>query len=1212
MASQLNCVDFMEIAKAETRKIENVSQPAGFDDILRTISNGAGTLKLSGLTPSALSYVISKLQKELNRPIFLVTPTEKEAKSYRDRLQFFLGIENQAKIIVSDEPLLLLPSIMKSSLLHSVNRVMAIKERIEFFYTMLTSSEGKIYVSSAEALLEKSIPKEILLENVEYLVQGEEIDREVLVRSLVERGYYFTSLVEEPGDASVRGGILDIYPPLYRYPVRLEFFDDTIDSIRIFVPATQKSVEIVEDVIILPVSEIILGKTVKDVAWGRVLKDLKKSNMPSTQQNHWLSKLQTNTHFIGIERLISYFYPCADTLVDYLQNNLLVVFCESWDINRQLHERWDNAGKEYQKALYEGEWTPSPEHFLEEPNKIISGFNQRQSIFHGFYSLDSQINDRVTEIGVRTSDNQDLISSFQDQPKRERFLEPLVERLNALRDDGMSTFLVCSTAKQAQRMAGLLENYDVGTQFTDKPFGDVSWESTVVKVLVGHLDKGFSWPRESFAIITEDEIFGTKIKRRQRKRVAGILLNSFSDLSPGDSVVHIDHGIGIYRGIRHMVVDDVANDFLVIEYLNEDRLYLPIDRIHRVQKYLGIDDVPPRLDRLGGKSWESSKKKAEESIRQMAEELLQISALRQVKDGFSFSPPDNYFKEFESTFPFEETPDQIEAITDVLEDMAHSQPMDRLVCGDVGFGKTEVAIRASFKAVMDGKQVAMLVPTTILAEQHFQTFRERFLNYPVFVEVLSRFKTRKQQQQVINDVKNGKIDVLIGTHRLLQKDIVFRDLGLLIIDEEHRFGVRHKERLKKMRTCVDVLSLSATPIPRTLHISLMGIRDLSTIETPPQERYGIETHIYKFDEDVIKTAILNELNRAGQVFFVHNRVKSIYNMANFLQKLVPDARIGVAHGKMQERELEKVMGKFIRKKIDVLVCSTIIESGLDIPLANTIIINRADKFGLAQIYQLRGRVGRSNRQAYAYLLVPGKHLITRQAQRRFRALLDFSDIGSGFKIALNDLQIRGGGNLLGAAQSGHVAAIGYELYLELVQKAIKRLKGETVEEPPEPEINIKLSAYIPERYVPDTNQRLLIYKRLAGSKYRKDIKEIANEMRDRYGTLPLEVQNLLNVSLIKQWLRKLYVKRLVQNQQHFIVQFAENFPLDSRTLFEIAAKFPRNISFGSENKLIVSWINGHKDNALEFLKLVLQKLVINVRDNAENVGSKTVSNTSLN
>ncbi len=1172
-------------------KPEFQSKGARLEHLLTHVSKGTSYLSLTGLTPSALAYTVAQLAKKLKRPVLVITPKGKEVQAYLERLQFFMGTPSTSDTVRLEEAIFRIPSIMEGSLLYSTSRVKAIKERIESLYTLFTSSRGKIFVSSSTALLEKTIPRKILLDNTEYLVEGEDLDRDELVRRLVSRGYYVTSLVEEPGDASVRGGILDIFPPLYKQPVRIEFFGDTIETIRTFNPATQKSVQRLEDSIILPANEILLIKEKKEIVRKKLFDSFRLLNPKTSSQHSWLNRIDEWTHFTGIERLMSFFYDHPGNITDFFPRDLVIVQTDPGQHVKSLTEYREKAKKDFEKKLYDEEWSPPPEIYLINPDNLSDKLKSWQTLKNDFLYTPARDNEKITRLHFDTKDNRDIIDAFRDYQKRERFLEPLVDRLKLLKSEGISTSLVCSTREQAKRFAELLENYEIRTEYTEEPFGAISWESTTVKVFQGYLDSGFIWATEGFAIITEEEILGSKPRRPKKKATSGAFINSFKDLNTGDLVVHIDHGIGIYRGIDHIEVDGIGNDFLVIEYQNEDRLFIPVDRIHRVQKYLGVDDQPPRLDRLGGKRWETSKRKAEESIRQMAEELLQIYALRKLKQGYSFSPPDELYKEFEATFPFEETPDQLEAISEVLADMARPRPMDRLICGDVGFGKTEVAIRAAFKAVMDGKQVAMLVPTTILAEQHYQTFKERFQNYPVFVESLSRFKTRAQQKKIIEELKEGKVDIVIGTHRLLQADVSFRDLGLLIIDEEHRFGVKDKEKLKKLRACVDVLSLSATPIPRTLHMSLIGIRDLSTIETPPQERYGVETYICKFDEEIIRTAIMRELRRGGQVFFVHNRVRTIYNMANFIRKLVPEASIGVAHGQMQGRELEKVMEQFVKREINVLVCSTIIESGLDIPSANTIIINRADRFGLAQIYQLRGRVGRADKQAYAYLLIPGKHLITREAEKRFRALLNFSELGSGFRVALNDLQIRGGGNLLGAAQSGHVAAIGYELYVELVQKTIQKLKGELVEEPPEPEIDLRLSAFIPESYVPDINQRLFLYKRLASSRTRAEIKEVAVEMRDRFGPLPQEVNNLLNITLIKLWLRKLHVIKLTQNKKQFVLSIAESTPLKPETIFEMIKKFPKQISINPEQKIIVNSIDTNPDKNLDFLKLIIQKFI---------------------
>jgi transcription-repair coupling factor (superfamily II helicase) len=784
-----------------------------------------------------------------------------------------------------------------------------------------------------------------------------------------------------------------------------------------------------------------------------------------------------------------------------------------------------------------------------------------------------------------------LIQAVKAPQSRERLLEPLVSQFRRWRQEGLGAFLVCRQKEQAERLVKILEDYRLGVRTSRRPFSRQSFDATTVHVLLGPLEKGFVWPAERLAVVAEEELFGGRRSRhRGKKSVAGVFLNSFQDLHPDDLVVHVDHGIGVYKGLIHLNVQEIENDFLLLEYMAGDRLYVPVDKFQKVQKYLGIEGQAPQVDRLGGKSWAAVKARARESAQRVAEELLRLYALRQVREGMRFSPPDSLYREFEATFAYDETPDQQRAIEEVLEDMTSARPMDRLICGDVGYGKTEVALRAAFKAAMDGKQVAMLVPTTVLAEQHFQTFRERFAGFPLAVESLSRFKTPSQQRKVVEGLTRGTIDVVVGTHRLLQPDVTFRELGLLIIDEEHRFGVKDKERLKQLRVSVDVLTLTATPIPRTLHMSLAGIRDLSTMETPPQDRRAIETFVCKYDELTIQEAIYRELERGGQVFFVHNHVQSIYAMANLLGRLVPQGRIGVAHGQMKERELEGVMLDFVQNKLDVLVCTSIIESGLDIPAANTIIVNRADKFGLAQIYQLRGRVGRAAEQAFAYLLIPGEFLITRDAQRRLRALMDFSELGAGFKIALNDLQIRGGGNILGAAQSGHIAAVGYELYLELLERTVREIKGEKVEEPIDPEINVPLSAYLPENYVTDADQRLLAYRRLAGAVDAREVEEQGQEWRDRFGPLPAAAKNLVLLARIRQLLMQLRVMRLDGEADGFTLRFAADTPIRYEALEEFARDQARVTMLGNTGKLFVEIGGSETARRLARLKIILQEL----------------------
>jgi transcription-repair coupling factor (superfamily II helicase) len=718
-------------------------------------------------------------------------------------------------------------------------------------------------------------------------------------------------------------------------------------------------------------------------------------------------------------------------------------------------------------------------------------------------------------------------------------------------------FLVAQTRGDAARLQELLGHYDVQVPVCDDPPPSLLARADIERAIVrGHLNQGFRLPEAGLAMLTFDEIFGTK----KRQPAAGAkshpshFLTSLSELKQDDYVVHLDHGIGIYRGLKFLQVAGVAGEFLHLEYEGGDRLYLPVDRINVVQKYIGGDGAQPELDRLGGTAWEKVKAKTRKSILAMAEELVQLYAFREAREGNAFAAPDALYKEFEAAFEFEETPDQQRAIDEALGDMQKRKPMDRLICGDVGYGKTEVAMRAAFLAVEGGRQVALLAPTTILAQQHLQTFRHRFRNHPVRIEMVSRFLTAKEIQQVLADLGRGTVDIVIGTHRLLQKDVEFKDLGLVIIDEEHRFGVAHKERLKTLRRLVDVMSLTATPIPRTLHMSLVGIRDLSIIETPPLDRLAIQTYVTRYDERVIRDAIQREIERGGQVFFLHNRVETIDRIAFKLADLVPAAKIAVAHGQMRPKELEKVMMDFLENRAQVLVCSAIIESGLDFPNANTIIINRADKFGLAQLYQLRGRVGRSHRHAYAYLLIPGEKAITPDAERRLRALQELDGLGGGFKLALHDLEIRGAGNLLGAQQSGQITAVGFELYTEMMEQAVRELKGEAVAPEVEPEIRLGIPAYFPEEYMPDANQRLFFYKRLASLRDGRDREELKEEITDRFGPFGLPVENLFLVMDLRRVLKEFLVQQISLSDGKIFLLFHPESPVKVEKLLALIRK----------------------------------------------------------
>ncbi|MEN6439907.1 MAG: transcription-repair coupling factor [Syntrophobacter sp.] len=1160
------------------------ARKSGSEDVVSALKNSRESIGLRGVQPSALAYLVSRAMQQVRKPFVLIAPTDREAEKYVQMVSFFLGRQAGANGGLLDRRVWHMPS-RAGHKAQSLGKAETTARRIEALYALRAAPGPPLVVTSALALMERLAPPEVFMPAIEQRALGETVDLEAFTRGLLERGFYRVSLVEEYGDFSRRGGVLDLYAPLYRWPVRLEFFGDELESIRLFHPSSQRSMGMLGDVLVLPGNEIILDAKARERAQNAVYEDVRQERLSPAAGNIWLDRIQEGHQFGAFEAVFPVFYEKTVSLWDYLDPGTVLVWADAVNARKECDEHYAKLVRDWDGRQTENEWRRPPVELYENPDMIMESAGVFQQVLANPLAEENVA--KVFDLG--TTPHGELALAVKSHANRERLLEPLAVQFREWMHESASVFLVCSQKERAARIAELLDNYGIGSARVNGAFGEESFESVSVKVMAGDLQNGFFWPAERLAVVAEEEIFERHSRRRAAKPVSGIFLSSFQDLHQGDYIVHVDHGIGVYKELAHLNVGGVESDFLLITYQDGDKLYVPVDKLQKVQKYLGIEGQDPKIDRLGGKSWENAKKKARESAEKMAEELLELYAQRQVGNGFTYTQPDQLFHEFETTFAFEETPDQIRAIDDVLEDMTSSRPMDRLICGDVGYGKTEVALRAAFKAVMDGKQVAMLVPTTVLAEQHHESFRERFEKFPVTVEALSRFKTAARQKQVLRGLKQGSIDIVIGTHRLLQKDVVFKDLGLLIIDEEHRFGVRHKEMMKRLRVSVDALTLTATPIPRTLHMALAGIRDLSTIETPPQDRHAIETHVCNYDELTIREALYRELHRGGQVFFVHNHVHSIAQMAAKLGKLVPEARIGVGHGQMKESDLEKVMLDFIHRKIDVLVCTTIIESGLDIPAANTIIINRADRFGLAQIYQLRGRVGRSKEQAYAYLIIPGEHLISRDAQKRLRALLDFSELGAGFKIALNDLQIRGGGTILGSSQSGHIAAIGYELYLELLEKAVKSMKGEgTGSDAVETEINLPVSAFLPESYIPDADQRLLAYKRLATLSEEQAVDDLAGEWRDRYGTLPDVVKHLVLLAKMRLVLKRLDVLRLEGNEESFTMHLAQS--ADAGFLIRLFENKKCSILLESERRLKVEIWGRNFVQRLVRLKRILQEL----------------------
>jgi transcription-repair coupling factor (superfamily II helicase) len=1014
--------------------------------------------------------------------------------------------------------------------------------RLAAAYVALTSREPFFMVAPAQALRQKLPPEKRIRDLLAYVVAGENLERSEFLQHLMEGGYERRPVVEERGEFSVRGGVIDLFPPLYGQPVRLEFWGDEVESIRLFDPATQRSQGTLDDLTVLPANEVVLNEAVKERALA---------GRSRRQDPEFWHHVHEGRHFPRIERHLQEFYEDPQTLWDFLPEDTVVVEWDPMILGQELQQQEEAATAEPPGWLDRTPWETQRRRFA--------------GIFCPVLPWGHPDQDRDVTFQVEKNDHlaEELAQASEEAG---RLIPALAQRLGEWRSSGFHVVLVSLSRHRGERLARLLEEDGLEAEFLPAP----TWEpGPRVDITEGELTGGFRLLSEGLIILTEDEALGLRPEGRRRKAAPPPQdLASLSDLTEGDYVVHLDHGIGTYRGLVKLTVGSEVNDFLELEYQGGDRLYLPVDRLNLVQKYLGVEGVSPRVERLGGKSWERSKSRVKKAVEKIARELVELYALRRVLPGHHFSPPDPVYREFEATFEYEETPDQLQAIADTLGDMVSEKPMDRLICGDVGYGKTEVAVRAAFKAAMDGKQVAVLVPTTVLAEQHYDTFRHRLAHSPLEVRALSRFKTPKEQKSILAEVAQGKVDILIGTHRLLSKDVAFHDLGLAIIDEEQRFGVRQKERLKEWRRTVDVLTLTATPIPRTLQLSLTGLRELSLINTPPENRRAIRTYVCRPEAAVIQSAIRRELARNGQVFFVHNRVRSLGVWARHIQEMVPEARVAMAHGQMPEKELERVMVRFWRREVDVLVCTAIIEAGLDIPAANTIIINRAHTLGLAQLYQLRGRVGRSQAQAYAYLLVPDEAALTSEAQKRLKALMEFTELGSGFKIAMHDLQIRGAGNLLGQAQSGQVAEVGYELYLQLLESAIREYKGEAPEEDtPDPEIHLPLAAYLPEDYVPDVQQRLALYRRLSGRLTPAMVSELEEEFLDRFGPLPPEGYNLLEVVRAKHLLRQLGVKRLDMQESFAVLQFAHPERLDLPRLLDLLKRRPRTFRLSPEQTL---------------------------------------------
>jgi transcription-repair coupling factor (superfamily II helicase) len=1102
-------------------------------------------LEISGVNPQSAGYLVSQISHGLEKPVVVFAKDEEECERLAFDAGFFMDKKNIRVFPAYNQ------DIFKSDSFHMETAA----RRIKILFEMTENFSNKVVFIPWSESRRFIIPQKTLEKSVDLFGAGEEIEMDAIISRLVSAGYSRASLVEEPGDFAVRGGILDFYPPLYDEPVRLEFFGDQIESIRLFSVVTQRKIKDIEEVFIAPVSEVIVAEDEKDKVFSKIRKKGADLKVSVESVKSLLEKIKNEGCFQGIESLLPVFYEKKEVFADYIPQETVLLFSGSSKFNESFEEVYQKHSANYYNALESGLFILHPKELFEDENNFYEKIDNFKKI-----TLKNLPSNKIkNQIFLKIEDNSWVKSKLKAKTGSDFPLSPLSEWIFEKKRQNILPLIVCSSKTQCERLYSVLKPYGVDAELYPDGF-DLKKiikkrEIKEAVIAAGELAEGFTFEDQGFGVITENEIFGVRHSRRKKvRKLAGERIYSLNELNIEDIVVHGEHGLGKYKGLKKINIGNIEGEFAIVEYFDNDRLYVPVDRINILQKYVGAEHSKVNLDRLGGKDFTKAKEKARKKAEKIAKELLSVYAKREIESGYAYSPPDDLFKDFEAGFPYVETSGQLKAIKDVLRDMTSKKPMDRLICGDVGYGKTEVAVRAAFKAWSESKQTAVLVPTTILAEQHFKTFSDRFEGYPVKICVLNRFKTKKEQLEIINQMKSGEADIVIGTHRLLQKDIEFNSLGLLVIDEEQRFGVKHKEKIKGLRASVDVLTLTATPIPRTLHLSLSGIRDISIISTPPEARQPVNTYISGFDESVVKEAVLKEIKRNGQVYFVHNSIETIDGICSFLEKILPNIKIGKAHGRMPEKQLEEAMKKFIHKQTDVLVCTTIVESGLDIADANTMIINRADRFGLSQLYQLRGRIGRGRDQAHAYLFIPEENRLTKEASKRLKVLMQYSELGAGFQLAMGDLQIRGAGDILGASQSGHVSAIGYDMFLKLLQNEVANLKGEEIKEVLEPEINIGISAYIPESYIPDIDQRMIIYRRLSKLTELKKLKEFRLELCDRYGSLPKEAENLLLKIMLRIICVKTGIMQLDMTGTGLTFIFSENYVKDPFALKDLAQK----------------------------------------------------------
>lgn len=1160
--------------------LEPFGNSAEFESITTGISNSRYPIGIYGVSESGRVYIIYNIFESIDKSMVVVTQSDMEAKNvYEDLLLY----TNDVHYFPAKEMVFYNIDAISGDLRWA--RLKVINE--------ILKKKKKIIVTSIDAFSARYAPHKLFADYTMKFKEADEVNFDEVCKKLIQSGYERVEIVEGKGQFAVRGGILDVFPTCSAYPYRIELFGDEIESIRTFNTESQRSIDKVKKVEIFPAKEIIitdetiaLGKEKLKEEYEAIAKSEKNSERVEKLGNILnknLESLEETSTFETIDSYLPYFCKETESLFEYLKDYFFIID----DIQRcegKLESTYLEFEENFTAFSQRGDIFPKQGELLLPKDGVIEAFKDKKIIF-----LDGLVKKNPWFNPFSTINLSEVtLNNYQGQ------LDLLIDEIQNKKNQGYKILILSGTRARGERLVGTLRDRGIESSYKDT-VENIQYGEVVITF--GNQLHGFQYPEYKLCVISDKEVFGEakrKLKKTKSKKKGIAKIKSFAELKPGDYVVHANHGIGVYKGIKQIEVAGHKRDYLDIIYDKGDKLYVPVDQLDLIQKYVGSEGKSPKVNKLGSAEWQKAKAKVRKSINEIAEDLVKLYAMRSTVKGHKFSKDTEWQKQFEDEFPYDETPDQLSSLEEIKSDMESDKPMDRLLCGDVGYGKTEVALRAAFKAVMDGKQVALLVPTTILAEQHYKNMKNRFSDFPIKIDMVSRFRTAKEQKETLQKVKEGNVDILVGTHRLVSKDIQFKDLGLLIVDEEQRFGVKQKEKIKNIKKNVDVLTLSATPIPRTLHMSLSGVRDISVIETPPEERYPVQTYVVEQNDQLIRDAILREIGRGGQVYFVYNRVENIDVIAKYVQNLVPESKVGVIHGQMAERQLEQEMFNFMDQTYNVLVCTTIIETGMDIQNVNTIIVYDADKMGLSQLYQLRGRVGRSNRIAYAYLLYTKDKVLTEVAEKRLKALKDFTELGSGFKIAMRDLEIRGAGNMMGSSQHGHMAAIGYDLYCRMLEDTVKLIKGDIDKEPVETTVDVKVDAFISADYIEDEIQKIEVYKKIAAIDSYDEYEDIKEELEDRYSKIPHPVRNLMDIAYIKSQAKSLFIEEIKETPKEIVFRFAEG-ESDYKNVYKVLIEKYKNsvvLKFGLNPYFSFRSKDIKQENKLEFLKEVFNDIIL--------------------